>query len=284
MTDKAKAEGSVAKMQPYFSQIGDSDQEEVKKMWATYGGMGELKLSVDAEGFVRIGTMLVFSEKLIIDTLKLESLQDLDGYREIWILMEDLDQKMTAEVEFVTTPFRLLGEGQDNGVMGEVAQGMGAGMVVYHLKKLDYIIDKAKSKASATGVLNEFERVMGSMTANLNIIRPGLLLGIMSRNDFYMRDWESILNPEESKGQENFIKIAKMSMWHMLTQEEAWSPLNDPNWVMCKCTVEDQVAKVKTSVGFDLDGDSPASPEDKKKMFDMMDGMVELYRNCADDF
>jgi len=66
---------------------------------------------------------------------------------------------MTAEVEIVTTPFHLMGEGQDNGLLSEIARGMGMGMKVDHLKKLDYILDKAKAEAGAKGLLDEMERV-----------------------------------------------------------------------------------------------------------------------------
>lgn len=112
-------------------------------------------------------------------------------------------------MEAVTSPKSLM----KGGILGEMARGFGMGMKVDHLKKLDYLIDKAKAEASASGLLDEFEKVLGAMTANLNIIRPGLMLGIMSRIDFSLRDWEKILNPESSKGQENFIKIAKMNLW-----------------------------------------------------------------------
>ena len=63
--------------------------------------------------------MLIFSEKLVIDTLKLESLNDLDGYKEVWVLMEDLDQQALLEAELVTTPFDLhdTDGGKDRGVL-----------------------------------------------------------------------------------------------------------------------------------------------------------------------
>jgi hypothetical protein len=61
---------------------------------------------------------------------------------------------------------------------------------VYHLKRLDYVIEMAKKEASANNILNEFEKYMDSMTANMNIIRPALLMGVMSRLDLNLRDWE----------------------------------------------------------------------------------------------
>lgn len=201
--------------------------------------------------------MLIFAESLIIETLELEALDDLAGYKEIFVLMEDLDQKFTAEAEIVTTPFDLMVDGKDPGVLSEAARGFGAGMYVQHLKKLDYLLDKAKQEASAGGLLDEFEKFASGKTADLNIIRPALMMGIMGRVDFTLRDWEKILNPEESKGQENFIKIAKMSLWHILTQEEAWSPLNDPNWEtkLDTMNMEMQAARFKTSEEFeDVDG------------------------------
>lgn len=77
-------------MQPFVSQIGDSEKDEIRKAWAKYGGIGEIKLSVDGDNMFRAGTLMIFSEKLITDTLKLESLKDLDGYKKIWELMSDL--------------------------------------------------------------------------------------------------------------------------------------------------------------------------------------------------
>lgn len=125
---------------------------------------------------------------------------------------------MTAEVEIVTTPFHLMGEGQDNGLLSEIARGMGMGMKVDHLKKLDYILDKAKAEAGAKGLLDEMERVQKEQTANLNIIRPALLLGIMSRTDFSLRDWESIIDSSNIDGEEvdSFKMWAKNNLWYML--------------------------------------------------------------------
>lgn len=89
-------------------------------------------------------------------------------------------------MEAITTPLRLL----EKSVVREVARGMGAGMKVEHLKNLDYLLDKARNEAGANNLLQEFEKTVGAMTANLNIIRPGLLLGLMARLDLDFRDFE----------------------------------------------------------------------------------------------
>lgn len=47
MEDKTKAEEAIAKIQPYFSAIGNSEQEEFLEAWAKFGGFGELKMTVD---------------------------------------------------------------------------------------------------------------------------------------------------------------------------------------------------------------------------------------------
>lgn len=103
--------------------------------------------------------------------------------------MDDLQQKATAEAELVTSPHDLLGEGQSNGVMAEAIRGFGVGVHVQHLKRLDWLIDRARQKASANNILEEMEKYLGTMTANLNIIRPALMFGSMGRIDFYLRDW-----------------------------------------------------------------------------------------------
>lgn len=73
--------------------------------------------------------------------------------------------------------------------MGELTRGFGVGANVKHLKRLDYLEDKARAKAKAESVLNEFERWMNQFTMELNIIRPAMMLGAMGRVDFNIHKW-----------------------------------------------------------------------------------------------
>lgn len=36
-------------------------------------------------------------EKMVLDMMQLNSLSDLSGYKELWVMLEDMDQKLTVE-------------------------------------------------------------------------------------------------------------------------------------------------------------------------------------------
>lgn len=75
----------------------------------------------------------------------------------------------------------------------EVTKGVGFGAKLELLKHLDDLINVARSRASAKGLLEEFESTVNKFTGNMNIIRPMLLVGLASRLDITFEEFERIL-------------------------------------------------------------------------------------------
>jgi hypothetical protein len=98
MVSEAAALEVSSKLQPYVSEMFNSDDEEIidDSDWTDYG-IGEIIVGASKDGFLQVGACFMQAEENIIEALEIESLNDLSGYKELWTLLEDLDQKATLE-------------------------------------------------------------------------------------------------------------------------------------------------------------------------------------------